>query len=219
MIAALTTQMMFQAFNAIVRTSTRYAAIAISYECTFKEYVRIVIEQVMHDAVAKVGSKHFAHLGVVDDEAGRGARPIGVAIQFVAQFREVCLQVVFKLQLIILMPLVPPCILVGTVEVEQQLFARESHVLRICLDFTINSFFVILFCLFEVLFGIFTLFVLANRPPFAASKQCQSAQKHLSTKLEIKSKQILKEEDESGGVSAETGRTVNPLLRLLLFQS
>ena len=47
------------------------------------------------------------------------------------------------------------------------------------------------FCLFEVLFGTFTLFVLANRPLFAASKQCKSAQKRLSTKLEIKSKQIL----------------------------
>ena len=31
-----------------------------------------------------------------------------------------------------------------------------------------------------------------NRPLFAAPKQCKSAQKHLSTKLEIKSKQILK---------------------------
>ena len=47
------------------------------------------------------------------------------------------------------------------------------------------------FCLFEALFGTFTLFVLANRPLFAASKQCKSAQKYLSTKLEIKSKQIL----------------------------
>ncbi|MBQ3237724.1 MAG: hypothetical protein IJA98_01465, partial [Bacteroidaceae bacterium] len=47
------------------------------------------------------------------------------------------------------------------------------------------------FSLFEALFTIFTLFVLANRPLFAATKQCKSAQKHLSTKLEIKSKQIL----------------------------
>ena len=62
---------------------------------------------------------------------------------------------------------------------------------RICLDFTANKFHVILFSLFEALFTIFTLFVLANRPLFAATKQCKSAQKHLSTKLEIKSKQIL----------------------------
>ena len=64
-------------------------------------------------------------------------------------------------------------------------------VIRICLDFTANKFYVILFSLFEALFTIFTLFVLANRPLFAATKQCKSAQKHLSTKLEIKSKQIL----------------------------
>ena len=63
--------------------------------------------------------------------------------------------------------------------------------IRICLDFTANKFYVILFSLFEALFTIFTLFVLANRPLFAATKQCKSAQKHLSTKLEIKSKQIL----------------------------
>ena len=34
---------------------------------------------------------------------------------------------------------------------------------------------------------------LPNRPLFAATKQCKSAQKYLSTKLEIKSKQILKQ--------------------------
>ena len=68
---------------------------------------------------------------------------------------------------------------------------RTLDFLRICLDFTANKFYVILFSLFEALFTIFTLFVLANRPLFAATKQCKSAQKHLSTKLEIKSKQIL----------------------------
>ena len=52
-------------------------------------------------------------------------------------------------------------------------------------------FYVILFRLFESLFGIFTFFGLANRPLFAATKQCKSSQKQLSTKLEIKSKQIL----------------------------
>ena len=70
---------------------------------------------------------------------------------------------------------------------------REDEELRICLDFTANKFYVILFSLFEALFTIFTLFVLANRPLFAATKQCKSAQKYLSTKLEIKSKQILKQ--------------------------
>ena len=60
------------------------------------------------------------------------------------------------------------------------------------MDFTANKYYVILFSLFEALFTIFTLFVLANRPLFAATKQCKSAQKYLSTKLEIKSKQILK---------------------------
>ena len=64
--------------------------------------------------------------------------------------------------------------------------------IRICLDFTANKYYVILFSLFEALFTIFTLFVLANRPLFTATKQCKSVQKHLSTKLEIKSKQILK---------------------------
>ena len=59
------------------------------------------------------------------------------------------------------------------------------------MDFTANKFHVILFSLFEALFTIFTLFVLANRPLFAATKLCKSAQKYLSTKLEIKSKQIL----------------------------
>ena len=72
-----------------------------------------------------------------------------------------------------------------------------ENLLRICLDFTANKFYVILFSLFETLYTIFTLFVLANRPLFAATKQCKSVQKHLSTKLEIKSKQILRGEWKS----------------------
>ena len=67
----------------------------------------------------------------------------------------------------------------------------EAYLFRSCLDFTANKFYVILFSLFEALFTIFTLFVLANRPLFAATKQCKSAQKYLSTKLEIKFKQLL----------------------------
>ena len=67
--------------------------------------------------------------------------------------------------------------------------ANDSQ--RIRLDFTANVFNVMLFCLFEPLFGIFALFVLANRPLFAVPKQSKSTQKHLSTKLEIKSKQTL----------------------------
>ena len=55
--------------------------------------------------------------------------------------------------------------------------------IRNCLDFTINRYFV-LFCLFEILFGIFTLFTLANRPLFAATQECKSAQK--SSQLNLK---------------------------------
>ena len=69
---------------------------------------------------------------------------------------------------------------------------KRAIFFRICLNFTVNKIDVILFCLFEVLFGTFSLFVLVNRLLFTASKQCKSAQKHLSTKLEIKSKQILR---------------------------
>ena len=71
------------------------------------------------------------------------------------------------------------------------LYFHDRIVLESVWIFTANKFYVILFSLFEALFTIFTLFVLANRPLFAATKQCKSAQKHLSTKLEIKSKQIL----------------------------
>ena len=48
-----------------------------------------------------------------------------------------------------------------------------------------------LFGLFEVLFGIFALSLFANRPLFAANREYKSTQKLLSTKLEIKSKQLL----------------------------
>ena len=82
----------------------------------------------------------------------------------------------------------------ATIEYEQMPCKSSSKALynrRICLDFTVYCFYVILFRLFESLFGIFTFFDLANRPLFAATKQCKSSQKQLSTKLEIKSKQIL----------------------------
>ena len=63
--------------------------------------------------------------------------------------------------------------------------------MRSCLDFTANKFKKILFCLFEPLLGIFALSFLANRPLFAANRECKSTQKAFSTKLEIKSKQLL----------------------------
>ena len=55
--------------------------------------------------------------------------------------------------------------------------------LRVCLDF-ISS-------LVEILFGIFELSALANRPLFAAIRETKSPRKYFSTKLEIKSKQTL----------------------------
>ena len=73
---------------------------------------------------------------------------------------------------------------------------KELYNRRICLDFTVYCFYVILFRLFESLFGIFTFFGLANRPLFAATKQCKSPQKQLSTKLEIKFKQILNQRQQ-----------------------
>ena len=120
------------------------------------------------------------------------------------------------------------------------LLLSNQHIFpRICLDFTANKFYVILFGLFEALFTIFTLFVLANRPLFifnedrlyslsivseltcarwhypccdqtvqicsrrgmkasvatteaSASQRSATCRPHLSTKIEIKSKQILK---------------------------
>ena len=59
------------------------------------------------------------------------------------------------------------------------------------MDFTVNMFYVVLFCLFEVLFGILALSFLANRPLLAANREDNPTRKHLSTKLEIKSKQLL----------------------------
>ena len=69
---------------------------------------------------------------------------------------------------------------------KQHLFVRER-----CLDFTVNMFYVVLFCLFEVLFGILALSFLANRPLLAADREDNPTRKYLSTKLEIKSKQLL----------------------------
>ena len=66
------------------------------------------------------------------------------------------------------------------------------HPLRSCLDFTANKFKNELFGLFVALFGIFALSILANRPLFAANRVYKATQKALSTKLEIKSKQLLR---------------------------
>ena len=58
-----------------------------------------------------------------------------------------------------------------------------------------------LFGLFEALFGIFALSILANRPLFVANREYKSTQKFLSTKLEIKSKQLLNSVNVSVNVS------------------
>ena len=75
----------------------------------------------------------------------------------------------------------------------------KRYKFRICLDFIANQFQEELFGLFEVIFGTFTLSVLANRLLFGASRECKSVQKSLSTKLEIKSKQILNQREKGAG--------------------
>ena len=67
----------------------------------------------------------------------------------------------------------------------------DDGVLEAVLDFIADMFKDMLFGLFEILFGIFSLSILANRPLFAAPREKKPTQKVLSTKAEIKSKQLL----------------------------
>ena len=67
----------------------------------------------------------------------------------------------------------------------------NGGVLEAVLDFIADMFKDMLFGLFEILFGIFSLSILANRPLFAAPREKKPTQKVLSTKTEIKSKQLL----------------------------
>ena len=85
-----------------------------------------------------------------------------------------------------------------------------GDVLRSCLDFTANKFKNELFGLFAALFGIFVLSILANRPLFAANREYKTTQKNLSTKLEIKSKQLLNIAHESTRIDTDLGETLRP---------
>ena len=67
----------------------------------------------------------------------------------------------------------------------------DGGVLEAVLDFIADMFKDMLFGLFEILFGIFSLSILANRPLFAAPREKKPTQKVLSTKAEIKPKQLL----------------------------
>lgn len=56
--------------NAIMCASVLDTAIAVVNKSTFIQLMRVIVIKVMHDAVTKVGSKHFSYFRIVYDETG-----------------------------------------------------------------------------------------------------------------------------------------------------
>jgi len=80
-----------QPLGGIQRAPAWDAGAAVCREAGVKARRDLVVEQVMHDAVAKACCPHLARLGVGDDEAHAAAGLVGAGAQFVVQLPKVVL--------------------------------------------------------------------------------------------------------------------------------
>lgn len=69
--------MAFEPPNAVMSAAPLYATVGVVNESALKHFVHIVVVQVVNNAVAEIGGKNLALLGVGDNEAGRRSRLVG----------------------------------------------------------------------------------------------------------------------------------------------
>ena len=113
---------------AVVRASAFDTAVAVLDEGALEQLVRVVEIKMMHNAVAEMGGKHLAPLGVGDDKAFGGQRLVGAVPQGIAQRFEILFEMKLETMLIGLVAFVAASVKVGRVEVFKQLFAGHVFV-------------------------------------------------------------------------------------------
>lgn len=85
----------------------RTAAVTIGYEQSFKKWTQVIVDEVMHDPVAKISGEDFAYDRVKRNEANTRAKPVCSVGYFSGECEKVLLVFYFKRQGIHTRTLVP----------------------------------------------------------------------------------------------------------------
>ena len=86
----------FETLRRVERAATLDAGAAIRDERRLDARRDVVVEQVVHDAIAEVGGPYLARFRARDDETDRAAGRIAAAAQLVVQLDQVALAIDFE---------------------------------------------------------------------------------------------------------------------------
>ena len=110
---------MLKTLHAIECSHALAARVAVCNKGTLKNRGGIVIQQVMHHAVAKMGGKHFSFHRTPGNKTDTLAHLISMVAQFFVQPHKVFLKIEFKIELAACIPFVFPGVIVGAEHINQ----------------------------------------------------------------------------------------------------
>ena len=95
-VVGVAAHLVLQPFGGIQRATAWDAGATVGHKTGVKAWGNVVVQQVMHDAVAEACSPYLAWLGVGDDEADGAPWLVGARGQFFIKLKQVVLGVVFE---------------------------------------------------------------------------------------------------------------------------
>ena len=122
-VLAFLQDMVSQSVDAEMSATMLDTRIAVENKSAFQHLMHVVVIQMMHDAVAEVGSENLAKFRVVDQEARAWARLISARPQVVAQRSEVFLEPRLKESLVGFAALVATRVEISLMQVGEQLLS------------------------------------------------------------------------------------------------
>ena len=120
-----TADLLFQPVDAIVCASSGNATVRVLDEGPAKQFGRIVVIQVMDNAVAELCGENFPFFRVCDNETGRRQGLIAAFPQIIAKLIQALVQIPVETDNIVLALLVKARILVCLSQILHQYFAGK----------------------------------------------------------------------------------------------
>lgn len=117
--------MLPQSFHTVMCASPFDTAVAVGYESALEYLVRVVVIKVMYYAVAESSSEDFTLFRVGYDETVRRERLVVSVPQLIAQRFDVLFKILLKTQLILLAALATPRLVIGRVQISEELGTGE----------------------------------------------------------------------------------------------
>ena len=117
----------FEPPDAVMRTTSLDTTVAVVNESALIDLMRVIVIEMMHDAVAEVGGKHLSLLGVGDDEATGGFGFIRPVEKLITQLNKILSQISFKSLLVWFVALMAAGIIISLTQVGKKPFPRQGE--------------------------------------------------------------------------------------------